>query len=82
MRETKRSVHDDDHVSETPPSAEKSEPRGFARLDPEHRRRIAQAGGEAAQRSEKVRRWSADTARKMGRLGGIATRERGRASQP
>jgi hypothetical protein len=55
--------------------------RGFALLDVDVRREIARSGGRAAQKSEKVRRWTPETAREMAPLGGAAVRDKRRATE-
>jgi general stress protein YciG len=53
---------------------------GFALLDEERRKEMARSGGQASQRSDKVRRWSPEVARQMGSLGGHAARDKRRAA--
>jgi uncharacterized protein len=46
--------------------------RGFASMDPEKQRKIAQRGGRAAQATGKGHKLSGEAARRAGRKGGIA----------
>ena len=46
--------------------------RGFARLDPAERRRIAASGGRAAHARGVGRQWTVAEAREAGRKGGLA----------
>ena len=44
--------------------------RGFALLSPEHRREMARQGGLAAHADGTANRWTSETARVAGRMGG------------
>lgn len=48
-------------------------PRGFAALTPEHRQAISSKGGKAATLQGKAHKYTPETARAAGRLGGKAT---------
>jgi general stress protein YciG len=47
--------------------------RGFASMDKEKQRKIAQAGGISAQKQGLAHKWNPQTASDAGRLGGAAT---------
>ena len=46
--------------------------RGFAGMDPEKQRKIARAGGRAAQATGKGHKLSGEAARRAGRKGGLS----------
>lgn len=50
--------------------------RGFASMSPAKRRAIAIKGGKATQASGNGHRWTRAQARKAGRLGGLAGRQK------
>lgn len=58
--------------------SERPKLKGFALLPDDVRREIARRGGKAAQRSPDARRWTSETAREAGRLGGRAVHEKRR----
>ncbi|WP_375434331.1 KGG domain-containing protein [uncultured Hymenobacter sp.] len=55
-------------------SAPKSNPRGFAAMDPATQRRIASEGGKASHESGRGHQWTPEEARAAGRKGGQASR--------
>lgn len=52
--------------------------RGFASMDPEKQRNIAQKGGKAAHEKGTAHQWTSDEARIAGRKGGEASHGGGR----
>ena len=54
-------------------SEEQKPKRGFASMDPEAQRKIAQMGGRAARASGKSHAWTSAEARDAGRKGGLAS---------
>lgn len=46
--------------------------RGFAAMDPQRQREIAQLGGQVAHQQGSAHKWNSEEARKAGRLGGLA----------
>ncbi len=50
--------------------------KGFAAMSPEQRRAIASRGGKAVQAAGTAHRWTSETARAAGKIGGNATHVR------
>jgi hypothetical protein len=49
-------------------------PRGFAKLDPETRKKIASAGGKMAHRLGTAHEWTSEEASAAGAIGGAKSR--------
>ena len=57
-------------VEQTASEQKPKQKRGFALLSPEHRREMARQGGLAAHADGTANRWTSETARVAGRMGG------------